>query len=68
MPDQSARIEQCIEILCGEGCSKVYEFIQALEKNEEFREVAHMSMAERGTVLVQLLSIMDIYKDGSCDG
>lgn len=44
----------------------VYRRIGALQRHEEFAEVADLSPAERRSVLAELVAIMDIY-DGSCD-
>ena len=66
MPIRQKKIEECVEILCHQGCSMVYRRIHALQQNEEFPEVADLSKAERLSVLEELVAIMDIY-DGSCD-
>ena len=66
MPVRRAKVDQCIETLCHQGCSMVYRYINALQKDEEFPEVADLSVAERHSVLAELVAIMDIY-DGSCD-
>jgi hypothetical protein len=65
MPLRRARIDECVETLCYQGCNRVYGYIRALQHNEEFPEVADLSVAERQSVLDQLVAIMDIY-DGSC--
>jgi len=44
----------------------VYRRISALQRDEEFPEVADLSTAERQSVLAELIAIMDIY-DGSCE-
>jgi hypothetical protein len=66
MPVRLGKIEECVEILCHQGCSMVYRRIRALQQGEEFPEVADLSRAERMSVLAELIAIMDIY-DGSCD-
>jgi hypothetical protein len=66
MPVRQEKIEECVETLCHQGCSMVYRYISALQQHEEFPEVADLSRAERQSVLVELVAIMDIY-DGSCD-
>jgi hypothetical protein len=66
MPVRQEKIEACVETLCRQGCSNVYRRISALQKHEEFPEVADLSPAERRSVLAELVAIMDIY-DGSCD-
>ena len=44
----------------------VYRYINVLQQNGEFPEVAGLSAAERMTVLAELVAIMAIY-DGSCE-
>ena len=68
MPDSTKRVEQCVEILCKAGCSRVYVYIEALQNDEVFPEVAHLTVAERKTVLAQLVAIMKVYGGGICDG
>jgi hypothetical protein len=65
MPLRHGKIDECVEILCHQGCNRVHGYIRALQHKEEFPEVAGLSMAERRSVLEQLVAIMDIY-DGSC--
>jgi hypothetical protein len=60
------KIEECVEILCHQGCSMVYRRIRELQQGEEFPEVADLSRDERLSVLAELTAIMDIY-DGTCD-
>ena len=66
MPVRQKKVEECVETLCHQGCSMVYRRIGALQRHEEFAEVADLSPAERRSVLAELVAIMDIY-DGSCD-
>lgn len=66
MPVRQAKIDKCVESLCHQGCSMVYRYISALQRDEEFPEVASLSRAERQSVLAELVAIMDIY-DGSCE-
>jgi hypothetical protein len=68
MPDSTKRVEHCVEILCKTGCSSVYVYIEALQKDEIFPEVAHLSEVERKEVLAQLVAIMQVYGGGICDG
>jgi hypothetical protein len=65
MPHHQGKIDLCVEALCRQGCNRVYDYIRALQHDEEFPEVAELSEAERRSVLEQLVAIMDIY-DGSC--
>ena len=68
MPDSTKRVEHCVETLCKTGCSRVYVYIEALQKDEKFPEVAHLSEVERKEVLAQLVAIMQVYGGGICDG
>jgi hypothetical protein len=68
MPDNSKRIDQCVENLCMSGCSRVYDYIESLQQGEVFPEVAHLSALERQMVLSQLVAIMRVYGGGVCDG
>jgi hypothetical protein len=67
MPERDETIEECVETLCNEGCDRVYGYIRALEKGEEFPLVAHLSMEERRVVLAQLVSIMYVYDGRTCN-
>jgi hypothetical protein len=66
MPVRRAKVDQCVETLCHQGCSMVYRYISALQQHEEFPEISDLSTSERLSVLAELIAIMDIY-DGSCD-
>ncbi len=66
MSGQSKKVEACIEALCQLGCNQVNGYIKALQMGEEFPEVAHLSVAERREVLLELIAIMKVY-DGVCD-
>jgi ABC-type ATPase with predicted acetyltransferase domain len=66
MPVRRDKVDECVEALCRQGCSMVYRYINVLQQNGEFPEVAGLSAAERMTVLAELVAIMAIY-DGSCE-
>ncbi len=66
MPDNPAAVDHCVEVLCHHGCNKVYTYITLLEQGREFPEVAHLSDADRGRVLHQLVAIMKVYDGGVC--
>jgi hypothetical protein len=66
MPVRRDKVDECVEALCRQGCSMVYRYINALQQDRGFPEVAELSSAERLTVLAELVAIMDIY-DGSCE-
>jgi hypothetical protein len=68
MPESSKRVEQCVENLCKAGCGRVYVYIEALQQDEIFPEVVHLSPVERKKVLDQLVAIMKVYGGGVCDG
>ena len=62
---QSGQVEACVEILCGRGCIRVSNYIEALEKGWTFPEVAAFTAEQRHEVLAELVSIMAVY-DGVC--
>ena len=66
MSQREKTIQECVDALCEQGCSKVNDYIGALQNGEDFPEVAGMSRAERQDVLRQLIEIMAVY-DGSCE-
>ena len=66
MPAHKDKIDQCVESLCNQGCSRVTGYIAALRAGQEFPEVAELSGEERRLVLEELESIMAAY-DGSCE-
>ena len=67
MPAPKDKIDQCVESLCNQGCSRVTGYIAALRAGQEFPEVAELSGEERRRVLEVLVSIMAAY-NGSCEG
>ena len=67
MPHRKETIQTCVDTLCEQGCSKVNDYICALQNGEEFPEVAGLSLDDREVVLRQLVEIMAVY-DGSCEG
>ncbi len=59
------RVDQCLEMLCGKGCSAVWRDIAALEAGQRLPETQDLSVAEQQEVLVQLKSVMSVYHN-SC--
>jgi hypothetical protein len=64
-PTGNKKVNHCIEILCRQGCSEVYTYIQALRSGEDIAEAAMLDEDERQLLLEELESIMAAY-EGSC--
>lgn len=65
MTKAPGKIDQCMEVLCNQGCDSVNGFIAALKAGQEFPEVADLNTEERQRVLENLVSIMAVYIDRS---
>lgn len=61
----SGEVEACVEFLCSQGCIRVSNYIEALEKGRTFPEVAAFTAEQRHELLAELVSIMAVY-DGVC--
>jgi hypothetical protein len=59
------RVEQSLEHLCRKGCRAVWSDIDALEAGRPLPEVDGLSSAEREAVIVELKSVMAVYR-GTC--
>lgn len=59
-------VEASLERICDKGCRRVWDDIDALERNEPIPEVRGLSLAERATVLLELKDIMAAYERCSC--
>ena len=66
MFEAEKKINQKVESLCSQGCSRVSGFIAGLKAGEEFPEVAGLSTQERQQVLEELVSVMAAY-EGRCE-
>jgi len=60
-----SRVDACVEMLCAEGCSVVWETIQTLESGESLPETSGLDEPEVTAVLLELKAIMAVY-EGSC--
>lgn len=52
---------ECIELICEQGCIFVREVIVRLENNKQIKELRHLNNDELKQVLVELKVIMSIY-------
>lgn len=59
------RVDSCVEALCQKGCSAVWGDIEALESGQYLPETDGLSTPEVKAVVVELKSIMSVYK-GTC--
>ena len=60
-PDQRARVQSVVESICGLGCDRVREIIQALEAGELVGEASGLVESQRLEVLAELKAIMSVY-------
>ena len=56
-----ARIEHCVDQVCGLGCTFVNHVIEDLRRGNERPEYAHLDPNERQLLLGELVSIMAVY-------
>ena len=61
MPEVARKIDECVDVLCDQGCERVGGFIIALRGGEDFPGVADLNTVERLQVLENLLEIMAVY-------
>jgi hypothetical protein len=54
---------QAIEDICNQGCAAVNHIIEQLENNQPTEQTRHLTTDETAAVLLELKSIMAIYKD-----
>lgn len=66
MSEAEKKISQCVEALCGQGCSRVSGFVAGLKAGEEFPELAGLNTQQRQQVLDELVSVMATY-EGRCE-
>ena len=59
-------VERCVELLCQQGCSKVSEYIDALQRGRPVPGIDVLNEGERQALLAELVSIMAVYQC-SCD-
>jgi hypothetical protein len=60
-PDQPVRVQSVVESICGLGCDRVREIIQALEVGELVSEASGLVESQRLEVLAELKAIMSVY-------
>ncbi len=58
---ESMTCSQCIEQICGQGCTVVREVISKLEHHQQVNELEHLESAEKDTVLKELKAVMSVY-------
>lgn len=61
---QSARIEQYVEMLCNQGCRQVTVIIAALRAGEAVPGLESLDEVELARVLAELEAIMSVYENG----
>ena len=59
-------VERSVELLCAQGCSKVSEYIDALQRGQPVPGIVELNEDERQALLEELVSIMAVYQC-SCD-
>ena len=59
------RVDSCVEALCQKGCRNVWGDIEALESGQSLPEAEGLDESEIQAVIVELKSIMSVYK-GTC--
>lgn len=59
------RVDSCVEALCRKGCSKVWGDIEALEAGQSLPETTGLTSSEVQAVILELKSVMAVYK-GTC--
>ena len=66
----SARLSDCIEVLCNQGCDAVRGYITDLEQGRNIPQSEKLSHNEKSMLLRELKTIMAVYdaRDGRCSG
>ena len=60
-PDLSDDARTAVESICGLGCDRVNEIIDALESGDSVQETAGLDRSDRHLVLQELKEIMSVY-------
>jgi len=60
-----SRVDACVETLCAEGCSIVWNKIELLESGEKMPETEALDASEKAAVLLELKTVMAVY-EGTC--
>ena len=58
-----SRVDECVEKLCQKGCSRVWSDIDTLEGGDSLPETDGLSEVERRQVLIELKTVMAVYRD-----
>ena len=64
-PDLSDHARTAVESICGLGCDRVNEIIDALESGHSVKETAGLDRSDRYQVLRELKDIMSVYERDS---
>ena len=64
-PDLSDDARTAVESICGLGCDRVNEIIDALESGRAVHETAGLDRSDRSRVLQELKDIMSVYERDS---
>lgn len=60
MSDSNTR-NQCIELICKQGCTVVREIIVKLEQHHQVDELDHLNDDQKQAVLTELKTVMSVY-------
>ena len=58
-------VQQCVELLCSDGCKAVRRYIKQLEEGEVVSHTQSLTHTDRDAVLYELKSIMAVYEHAS---
>ncbi len=56
-----SNVEQCVEVLCLQGCKHVRKSIATLERGQTLRETRRLDAGEHAALLNELKAIMAVY-------
>ena len=57
------KVSKAVEDICKLGCTTVNEIIETLEQGEDVAETNQLTRSERGELLHELKSIMNVYEN-----
>lgn len=60
---ESKTSNQCIELICQQGCTVVREIIVKLEQHHQVAELEHLDDEQKQTVLTELKTVMAVYDE-----
>ena len=61
MMSENKTSNECIELICQQGCTIVREFIVGLEQHNEIAELNHLDNEQKQKILVELKTVMSVY-------